>query len=674
MSEGKNTLIKHAQIHWSDQQEPFSPHFDDVYFNTDQGIDESTYVFLQGNDLISRWEISTQSHFCIAETGFGSGLNFLISCLYFQTFLDKNPKSPLKHLFFSSFEKYPLSKSDLTKALQRWPTLSDFIQPLIKQYPLALSGCHRIHFKNITLDLWLGDVKSQLPTLCIAPSGLFDCWYLDGFSPLKNPDMWDSELFHLIANSCKDKATLATFTAAGFVRRSLQDAGFIMRKRKGYGKKREMLIGEYQRPSLTSNQHPAWHVNAQIDKKEVAIVGGGISSACLTLALVRRGYHVTLYCQDETLGCGASGNAQGALYPLLNHSHNSLSQLFSNAFLYARNYVENIHKNNPIDHDFNGLLQLYYDKQASTKLEKIRNANLPEELVHYVDAKKTNNIAALKIDQDALFYPLGGWLSPKQLVNAIFKQACSQGNVTIKLQHKLQSFTKKDNSWQLHFTHKTTSHPLLILACAMQTLDFKQCFALPFSAARGQVTHIDPTEKLKNLRVTLCHAGYLTPANGQKHCMGATFKRHQNNVNFMASEQQENKKKLEKSLRQKSWIKAINIDHKEAHVGIRCTTRDHFPYVGSIANYSLTRELNENKAQDHKIKSAKPHENLFILSGLGSRGLVSAPILSELLASQINAEPLPLSLKILESMQIDRQWLSYLRKGKKLKNEQKTNN
>lgn len=237
MSEGKNTLIKHAQIHWSDQQEPFSPHFDDVYFNTDQGIDESTYVFLQGNDLISRWEISTQSHFCIAETGFGSGLNFLISCLYFQTFLDKNPKSPLKHLFFSSFEKYPLSKSDLTKALQRWPTLSDFIQPLIKQYPLALSGCHRIHFKNITLDLWLGDVKSQLPTLCIAPSGLFDCWYLDGFSPLKNPDMWDSELFHLIANSCKDKATLATFTAAGFVRRSLQDAGFIMRKRKGYGKR-----------------------------------------------------------------------------------------------------------------------------------------------------------------------------------------------------------------------------------------------------------------------------------------------------------------------------------------------------------------------------------------------------------------------------------------------------
>ncbi|KPU82123.1 FAD-dependent cmnm(5)s(2)U34 oxidoreductase [Psychromonas sp. PRT-SC03] len=669
MSEDKNILIKHAQINWSDQQEPFSTYFDDVYFNTDQGLDESTYVFLQGNDLISRWGSSTQSHFCIAETGFGSGLNFLISCLYFKKFLIKNPQSPLKHLFFSSFEKYPLTKQDLTKALQRWPTLAEFIIPLLKQYPLALIGCHRIHLKNITLDLWLGDVKSQLPSLCIPPLGLFDCWYLDGFSPQKNPEMWNIELFRLIAKSCKDKATLATFSAAGFVRRALQDAGFIMHKRKGYAKKREMLIGEYQREPTPQKELAHWQINAQTKQKDIAIVGGGISSACLTLALVRRGYHVTLYCQDDTLGAGASGNEQGAIYPLLNRSHNALSQLFSNAFLYTRNYVEMIHQNDPIDHNFNGLLQLYYDKQATKKLDKIREVQLPEQLVKYVTATETNDIAQLSIDQDALFYPLGGWISPKQLVKAIFKQACTHGNVSIKLKHKLQKFTKKEALWQLHFADKTTTHPLLILACAMHTLDFKQCFALPFSAARGQVTHIASTEKLKKLRVTLCHAGYLTPANHKMHCMGATFKRHQNNDEFIAAEQQENKKKLEKALSNKCWTKKINIDHQNAHVGIRCTTRDHFPYVGSMADYALTRNKNENRAANQDVSPVPPHKNLFILSGLGSRGLVSAPLLSELLASQINAEPLPLSIEILESMQIDRQWLSYLKKGKTLKSD-----
>ncbi|WP_094751938.1 bifunctional tRNA (5-methylaminomethyl-2-thiouridine)(34)-methyltransferase MnmD/FAD-dependent 5-carboxymethylaminomethyl-2-thiouridine(34) oxidoreductase MnmC [Psychromonas sp. CD1] len=669
MSEDKNILIKHAHIHWSDQQEPFSTHYNDVYFNTDQGIEESTYVFLQGNNLTPRWETSTEMHFCIAETGFGSGLNFLTTCLYFQDFLKKHPQSPLKHLFFSSFEKYPLNKEDLTQALRRWPTLSAFIEPLIEQYPLNLSGCHRIHLQNVTLDLWLGDVKTQLPTLCIPPSGLFDCWYLDGFSPNKNPEMWNIELFKLIANTCKDKATLATFTAAGFVRRALQDAGFLINKRKGYAKKREMLIGQLHRISPPHSTLALWHTNAKQEKKEIAIIGGGISSACLTLALVRRGYDVTLYCKDDTLSSGASGNEQGTLYPLLTHNHNPLSQLFANAFLYARNYIKDIHQNTPIDHEFKGLLQLYYNKETSIRLDKIRQVNLPEQLVQYVKASTTNVISQMSIDQAALFYPLGGWLSPKQLVNAIFKQACLTGKVTIKLQHKLQYFTQTKNQWQLHFANKTCTHPILILACSMHTLDFKQCFALPFSAARGQVTHIKSTEGLKKLRVPLCHAGYLTPANQQKHCMGATFKRHQTNDEFIALEQQENKKKLERSLPTQPWIKAIDIKHQDAHIGIRCTTRDHFPYVGALADYSLTRIKNENRDNKQAISSVPPHKNLFILSGLGSRGLVSSPLLAELLASQINAEPLPLSQQILESMQIDRQWLSYLKKGKPLKNE-----
>lgn len=140
MSDNKNKLIHHAQINWSDQSEPISALFDDIYFNTEQGIDESFYVFFQGNQLIDRWKDCVTEQFSIAETGFGTGLNFLVCCAHFQQFLIKHPEKPLKRLFFSSFEKYPLKKQDLMHALTRWPSLSEYIKPLITQYPLALQS------------------------------------------------------------------------------------------------------------------------------------------------------------------------------------------------------------------------------------------------------------------------------------------------------------------------------------------------------------------------------------------------------------------------------------------------------------------------------------------------------------------------------------------------------
>jgi tRNA 5-methylaminomethyl-2-thiouridine biosynthesis bifunctional protein len=223
LSESKNKLISHAQIHWSDQSEPISSLFNDIYYNTDQGIDESFYVFFQGNQLTDRWLTCQSEYFVIAETGFGTGLNFLVCCAQFNKFLNQYPDKPLKRLIFTSFEKYPLCKDDLRNALQRWPSLQEYTGPLLAQYPLALTGCHRILLEqfNITLDLWFGDVQQTLPALYHHASGLFDCWYLDGFAPSKNPEMWSEQLFKQIAQSCKAGATIATFTAAGFVRRGL---------------------------------------------------------------------------------------------------------------------------------------------------------------------------------------------------------------------------------------------------------------------------------------------------------------------------------------------------------------------------------------------------------------------------------------------------------------------
>jgi tRNA 5-methylaminomethyl-2-thiouridine biosynthesis bifunctional protein len=657
----------HAQIDWSDQSEPFSPLFDDLYFNTDQGIEESRYVFLEGNQLIDRWSIWQSDTFCIAETGFGTGLNFLLTCLLFDKFLKDNPSSKLKRLFFSSFEKYPLNKDDLQVALQKWPILSSYVHPLLKQYPLPLVGCHRLHFPHITLDLWFGDVQTTLPTLYIHQQGLFDCWYLDGFAPSKNPDMWNENLFHLIAKSCKKDATLATFTAAGFVKRGLQSAGFTITKRKGYGKKREMLIGHIAQHIAKENYAQHHRSCKSNQSKEVAIIGGGISSACLTLALLERGYEVTVYCKDSELGSGASGNQQGALYPLLNKQHDQLSQFFANSFLYARHYVKFINESDPFDFDFSGLLQLYYDSTAGKKLDKIVQASLPQSLVQKVDNHEADKLANLDIGQQALFYPLAGWLSPKQMVDAIFAKAQRSGRLTLKLNHCLTNFEQQDNRWLCEFNEYKVEHHLLILNTAMHTLNFEHCKALPLSAARGQVTHIDTNEQLQNLKMTLCHEGYLTPINNDKHCMGATFKRHTMDESFSLSEQNENKNKLAKCIYNKSWVEKIAIDHQYANVGIRCTTRDHFPYMGNVPDYQKCKLLYRNAQKTMPNDNAPFHNNLYILTGLGSRGLNTAPLLAETLASQINGEPLPLGVEMLNAMQCNRQWINYLKKGKALK-------
>lgn len=657
MSNSKNIQIKHAQIKWSDQLEPFSPHFDDHYFNTQEGIEESNYVFLQGNDLNTRWLNCIDRFFCIAESGFGTGLNFLNTCLLFQQFLALNPNKPLKQLFFCSFEKYPLSKNDLIKALERWPSLSPFIQAFIEQYPPALKGCQRIKLSqfNVTLDLWFGDISETLEEVYLPETGLFDCWFLDGFSPHKNPEMWNLTLFKQIANSCKNDACIATFTAAGFVRRALQEAGFNIQKRKGYGKKREMLIGQL---ALKKSEKKANKNN------EFTIIGGGISSACLTLALIQRGYKITLYCKDKQLAEGASSNLQGAVYPLLNAEHDSLSQFFANAFLYSRNFITRINKDNPFDFDLSGLLQLYYDPIAATKLDKIACADFPTEFVCKKNSAETDKIAQLDIGQTSLYYPLAGWVNPKQMVNAIFNQAKIEGDLTLHFEHHLKRFDKVQQGWECHFTDKKITAQQLILATAMETLNFKQCEAIPLSAARGQVTHIASTPALSKLKVAICHEGYLTPSTHNLHCMGATFKRHQLNTDISQPEQFENKEKLDKCITDKEWVKQIQCDHLNANAAIRTMTRDHFPYLGQVADYQQIKTV---YAQTGDATTQAMHEDLYTLTGLGARGLCSAPLLGELLASLINHEPLPVNKTILNKMSVSRQWLSYLSKGKALK-------
>jgi tRNA U34 5-methylaminomethyl-2-thiouridine-forming methyltransferase MnmC len=230
-----------AKIIWRDNQ-PFSAQFEDVYYSSDDGLAETDYVFLQGNQLAKRWKQADLRQFTIVETGFGSGLNFLCAA---KLWLTCAPKDAMLH--FISIEKYPLSLADMTESCRMWPTLNALSSDFLTLYQALISqnaSTEKNGFlgkNNIHLSLLIGDVSHCLKMI----NKSTDAWFLDGFAPAKNPDMWSQQLFNKMASLANPHTTFSTFTASGMVRRGLTEAGFQVTKQVGFGKKREMLTGMF---------------------------------------------------------------------------------------------------------------------------------------------------------------------------------------------------------------------------------------------------------------------------------------------------------------------------------------------------------------------------------------------------------------------------------------------
>ena len=688
LSQAKNNIIKQSQLYWSDQLEAHSNQFDSAYFNKDEAINISQYVFCDGNLLPKRWESFSSPLFCIVEIGFERAINFINTAQQFINFNKKHPDATLQRLHYISFEQCPLSIEALNNVLQQFPQFADVIKPLIEQYPMKLIGCHRLSFNNgqILLDLWFGDTNQQLNNINECHGGIADAWFINKLYLSKDSTKAHQTFFDNLSKHSKKQATLSALTATNLVRKSLIQSGFNIKIDKGYQQKGEILLGEMS--SIPVNEQDNQESSTSLHQshthiKDVAIIGGGISSLCTALSLAKRGNKVTIYTKDNHLGTGASGNLQGAIYPLLNQQHDELGQLFANAYLYALNFYKEIDHQYPFAHKFNGVIQLAYDQSSTKKLQKIHDAKLPEQLLHWITPEVTNELAGVSIDHPALFYPTGGWLSPREVITSLHKKLNEFSNITIHYQHQIKTFSEQPSldgqlprltKWMLQAEVTNTlnsnnelkeyTHNALVIAAGFDTLTFPQCRAVPLSAARGQVSHIKTNSALSPLKRTLCHEGYLTPEIEGEHCMGATFKRHDQDIEYRESEQTDNHQKLKKCIANKPWVDSITVND-QAHIGVRCTTRDHFPYVGSLTDYNQLKKNYELRSPNNEKIKALP--GVYLLTGLGSRGLCSAPLLGELLASEMNNESLPLDKNIYKRMQIPRQWINYMRKNKPLK-------
>jgi len=217
--------LKNADLIWRDEVLPIARDFDDPYFSLNDGLAETKHVFLAGNDLPNRFV----GGFQVAELGFGTGLN-LLAC--WDAWIKAGFKTPLR---FTSFEAFPMTLSDMKRSLVIWPDLA----PLAEEMLEHLSDGWAIRTETLDAEIIIGDARETVPTW----DGSADAWFLDGFSPAKNPELWEVCLMQSVADHTQSNGTFATYSAAGFVRGNLAQAGFTVERVKGFGRKRHMSIG-----------------------------------------------------------------------------------------------------------------------------------------------------------------------------------------------------------------------------------------------------------------------------------------------------------------------------------------------------------------------------------------------------------------------------------------------
>ena len=693
--------LQHASLSFNQQGTLQSTSFDDVYFSNENAIAESNYVFIQGNALLKTWENWQEADFYIGETGFGTGLNFLCTLQAFESFLEEHPKAKLKRLHYISFEQFPIEKAKLETIHQQWPELNLYSQSVLNKYPPALEGMHRSFHSfacktdtqannfvpSVCLDLMLGEAAQLLAGIHEPSGGFINAWYLDGFAPSKNKSMWQPSVYQEMARLSKQNATLATFTAAGAVKRGLEAVGFTIQKIKGFGRKRDMITACFSDKKQAENilKQPTSFVHQQTKHapyfsrlaqspieqsgKHIAVVGAGIAGALLALRLTQAGQKVTLLCKDKEPAQGASGNPIAGFYPQLNAEAGVNSQFFVHAFLYARHFYDDLLAQGiSFEHDFCSVLQLAFNENTQTRLEKMRSKALwPEELACIVDAQRASDIAQLDITCDALHLPKGGWISPVSLVDSALQKAKQTGLLVELYEHELLSYQSNKNGVELMVLNqnqaKQTAHfDTLVIAAGAESMNLAQV-PLPARLTRGQVEAFPASKATESLHAVLCHKGYFTPAVAGKHALGSTYvKIEQSDANTEHRNEEviTNLNMHTQALQGSAWVNELETADPKTIAGraaIRCSTPDHLPMVGAMPDIAAQqKELAQlYKALPlHRYPTPSNIEHVYLLAGLGSRGITSAPILVDTLVAQLLAKPFPLQSALLDAIMPNR--------------------
>lgn len=619
--------IQTAKIIWQENF-PIHERFGDIYFSKENPVQESLHTFLKGVDAY----ISQNKKTIIVELGFGSGLNFLTLVKLLQ---DQNIKNQVD---FYSCEKYPLQKKDLKKIAQMFPSLALFYEKLYKQYPPLVLGWFTLTISSLVkLHLYWGDVQDFVKQLACQKA---DFVFLDGHAPAQNPQMWNALLLKSLADKIKINGIVKSFSVAGSLRRTLQQHGFLVKKISGIGKKRSVLFAQKIETSTcdTFDSLPWFSllkVSGKQKNKTVAIVGAGISGSSLSYFLLKKKYNVILIDRQKEIAREASGNLAGMVHPALASEPTDLSLFSLESFYFLLNLLKTL-KN--VDYQFCPV-EFFYDFDFA-RFEKFKNRFLKFSnwTHHYFQNEIFQSSIQLK---DML------WLSPRSLCQALLSQ---HKNLQLLLNEQATSFQQENNEWVVYNekNKKIAAADVLVLASGksfVSTVSFLQngdaahhFFDESVSLKQGHVVYGQRTQDMKNQNIL--NSGYyfidnisLSSSRKKYFLSGADFSEVGSSFSL---------EEFTASLN-KTFSKYLPLEWRAQHVrcSVRCHSADRLPIAGPLPIFSFYQKHYYDLQKGRKLQHYEPanyHENVFVLSGMGSKGLLFAPYSAKLLSDVISQE------------------------------------
>lgn len=540
------------QLDWSRPGTPAATDFGDIYFSVDGGLAETDAVFLKACGLPENWQ--NRQRFVIGELGFGSGLNFLASWRLWEATKPKDGR-----LHFVSIEKFPFDTEQLKQALSAWPDLERYSSQLISQWPGRVKGFHRLHFGDVTLTLIHDDIANALDEL----DAKIDAWFLDGFSPSKNPDMWADDIMQKLASLSAPAARLGTFTVAGTVRNALTAAGFKVEKKEGFGRKRHRLEAIFP-----------GNISPEPSEPTPTIIGAGIAGASLVRAFTRRGIKPIVI--HDPHHKAASHNAAALVKPRLDLQDRPESRFFLGSYLYALQAYKDHHVTQGVTH-------LPKSEAEVTRFLKLnKQAPLPENHFNF------------NADKNTLFLNHALVISPNTLLENWLK------DMTLCAEMPTEDTFK-----------------ILAAGYGLKALLKDRDINLRFS--RGQLTWAEAS-----LDTPITYGGYALPLP-EGLLLGATHQRLDASDPFTLKDNDD-----DENLKRFGTFTAIEAvkSNTASRASIRVTTVDTLPLIDEI------------------------EENIWLFTGLGSRGFVFAPLLAEAIVSKICGDPLPISKKVWERFKL----------------------
>lgn len=623
--------IAPATLSYTEDGVPYSAEYQDVYHPRAGAFVQARHVFLGGNELPQRWQ--GRLRFVVLETGFGLGNNFLAT---WQAW--RGDAARCAQLVFLSVEQHPFTADDMQRAHAQSP-VPTLAAALVDAWPSLTHNLHTLEFEagRVRLLLALGDVRSWLPELVTD----VDAFYLDGFAPARNADMWDASVAKALARLAAPGATLATWTSASAVRAGLRSAGFDVREARGTGGKRDITLARYT-PRFVPRKPPS-RTPRHATPGHALIVGAGLAGSATALALAAEGWSSTVYDRRDTPASETSGNPAGLFHGIVNAQDGTHARFNRAAALTTRAAIGRVLEDPSVAGAISGLLRLD-EAEPSAMRDVIERLGLPADYVRAVSPEEASALSGVTLRRSAWFYPGGGWVDPSATARAWLARASPlarfQGGVTVS------RLKRHGQSWQLLDAedHVLDEAETVVLANAAEAMRLIDAHDWPIDIVRGQITHFrrDLAHHLVLPRLPLTGSGYVLPEVNGRALFGATSQPGDTEPDVRPADHAANLAVLRELLG--GDFADVPLAGLQGRVGWRTAAQDRLPVVGAVP---APADQQERLDQPRFVRRLP---GLFVFTALGSRGITWSTLGARTLASWITGAPAPIEASLVDAI------------------------